>query len=99
MGEHPYGQRRLETAEAKGERIIAEELGRLCWQETDWVSRRKHDPAKLAIAQRLRKETTLSVKQIAIRLHLGTTRSAGVCRLTASAERAASNPLQTSLGI
>lgn len=99
VGEHHYGQLRLETAEAKGERIIAEELGRLCWQETELVSRRKHDPAKLAIAQRLRKETTLSVKQIALRLHLGTTRSAGVCLLSASAERPASNPLQTSLGI
>ena len=99
VGEHHYGQLRLETAEAKGERIIAEELGRLCWQETELVSRRKHDPAKLAIAQRLRKETTLAVKQIAIRLHLGTTRSAGVCLLSASAKRPASNPLQTSLGI
>ena len=59
----------------------------------------KHDPANLAIAQRLRRETTLPVKQIAIRLQLGTTRSAGVCVLAASGERAASNPLQSSLGI
>ena len=94
-----YGQLRLETAAAKGERIIAEEPGRLCWQEADWVSRRKHDPAKLAIAQRLRKETTLSVKQIAARLHLGTTRSAGVCLLAASGARAAPDPRESSLGV
>jgi hypothetical protein len=99
LGEHHYGQLRLETAEAKGERIIAEELGRLCWQETDLVSRHKQHPAKLALAQRLRRETTLSVKQIAIRLHLGTTRSAGVCLLAASGERATCNPLQRWLGI
>jgi len=99
VGEHHYGQLRLETAEAKGERIIAEELGRRCWQEADWVSRRKHDPAKLSLAQRLRQETTLSVKQIAVRLHLGTTRSAGVCLLAASGARAAPDPRQSSLGI
>ncbi|SPE54350.1 hypothetical protein SBV1_1850005 [Verrucomicrobia bacterium] len=38
----------------------------------------KSDPAKLAIAARLRKETTLTVKAIAVRLHLGTSKSANV---------------------
>jgi hypothetical protein len=70
------GELRRETAEAKGQRIIAEELGRLGWQEADPVSRRKSDPAKLQMAARLRKETTLSIRQIAGRLHLGTPRSA-----------------------
>ncbi len=88
IGEHHFGQLRLETAAVKAERIITEELGRLGWQETDLVSRRRQDPAKLAIALRLRKETTLSVKQIAIRLHLGTTRSASVSLLAASRQPA-----------
>ncbi len=50
VGEHHSSQLLLEAAEAKAERIVAEELGRLCWQEMDLVSRRKQDPAKLAIA-------------------------------------------------
>jgi hypothetical protein len=44
---------------------------RLGWQPAELASRRKHDPAKLEIAARLRREMTLSVKQIATRLHLG----------------------------
>jgi len=40
------------------------------------VLRRKSDPAKLAIGARLRKETTLSIKGIATRLHVGTSKSA-----------------------
>jgi len=34
------------------------------------------DPARLAIAARLRQETTLSLKHIAERVHLGTSKSA-----------------------
>lgn len=39
--------------------------------------------ARPEIAVRLRKETTLSVKQIAARLHLGSPASASLCLLTA----------------
>lgn len=70
---------RLEVAEAKAEHIIREELGRLGWQEADVASHRKRHPGKLEIAVRLRKETTLSVKPIAARLHLDTSGSASVC--------------------
>ena len=83
VGQHHFGQMRLEVAQAKAERIITEELRRLGWQEAQLESRRKRDPAKLAIAMRLRKETTLSVKEIAARLHLGTPGSASVCLLAA----------------
>ncbi len=67
VGQHHFGALRMETAQAKAERIITEELGRLGWQQAELASRRKHDPAKLEIAARLRRETTLSVKQIATR--------------------------------
>jgi len=40
------------------------------------AARRKGDPLKLRIAARLRRETTLSIKAIAIRVHLGTSKSA-----------------------
>jgi putative transposase len=78
LGEHHFGQLRLETAEAKAERIVAEELKHRKWAEADLPKRRKSDPGKLAMAVRLRRETTLSVKAIARRLHLGSSKSATV---------------------
>jgi putative transposase len=83
VGPHHFGQMRLEVAQTKGERIIAEELRRLGWRGADLAARRKRDPDKVAIAVRLRRETTLSVKEIAARLHLGTPGSASVCLLAA----------------
>jgi len=61
---------RAETAQAKARRIIAEELQARSWTEAELGKRRNSDPAKLAIAMRLRKETTLTVKTIAGLLHL-----------------------------
>jgi len=76
LGENHSGQMRLESAEAKAAGILGEELARLGWTEQDLAVRRKSDPEKLRIAARLRRETTLSVKAIAARMHLGTSRSA-----------------------
>ena len=67
---------RLESAEATAERIISEELGRRGGKESDLLRHGKSDPAKIAIAARPRQETTLSVKTIAARMHLGTSKSA-----------------------
>lgn len=78
LGEHHFGQLRRESAEAKAQRIISQELRRLGWSPRELASRRKSDPAKLQIAVRLRQETTLTVKEIAGRLQLGTARSASV---------------------
>ena len=72
------GALRLETAQAKAERIIEEELDRLGWKESDLACRRKNDPAKLALAARLRRETTLTLKSIAARAGLGSSKSANV---------------------
>ena len=71
VGENHPGQARLETAEAKAERIVEEELARLRWTREDLATEQKSHPIKLALAARLRQETTLSVKPIAERLHLG----------------------------
>ena len=60
----------------KAERIVAAELRRLGWREGDLEERRKNDPDKLEIAARLRRKTTLSVKDIAARMHLGTSKGA-----------------------
>jgi len=70
VGENHPGQTRLETAEAKADRIVAEELTRLRWTRDDLAAHQKSDPRKLALAARLRQETTLSLEQIAERVGL-----------------------------
>jgi hypothetical protein len=70
--EHHAGELRLESAEAKADRLVAEELRRLGWSAEDLVGRPRNGPDKLAIALRLRRETTLSIKAITARVHLGT---------------------------
>ncbi|MBM4205492.1 MAG: transposase [Gammaproteobacteria bacterium] len=72
MGAEHYGAERLETAEAKAERIIAAELKRCKWDEAELAKRAKGDLRKVAIAGRLREETMVSVVWIAERLKLGT---------------------------
>ena len=52
LGEHHSGELRLETAKAKAERIIAEELSRLGWTEGDLPGRRTNDPGKMAMRPR-----------------------------------------------
>jgi hypothetical protein len=76
LGDNHSGELRMENAQAKAERIVSEELRRLGWGEADLAARRKGDPDKMAIAARLRKETTLSIKAIAARVHLGSSKSA-----------------------
>ena len=68
LGRHHAGALRRETAEAKGGRIVAEELLRLGWSESELMLRRKNDPDKMGMAVRLRRETTLSIKDIAARV-------------------------------
>jgi hypothetical protein len=55
---------------------MREELQRLGWKEADLAGHRKSDPDKLALAARLRRETTLSIKWIAARVRLGSSKSA-----------------------
>ena len=76
LGEHHAGELHRASAEAKAEGIIGEELRRQGWQEADLLARRKSDPVKLGIAARLRRETTLSIKAIAARVHLGSSKAA-----------------------
>jgi hypothetical protein len=54
----------------------AEACEKTGWQESDLAGRHRSEPGKLAIAARLRKETTLSVKWIAARVKIGTTKGA-----------------------
>jgi REP-associated tyrosine transposase len=60
-----------ETAENKAQVILAAELERRGWTPDRLLQLRKADPQKLKIAERLRSETTVSLKWIAEHLHMG----------------------------
>jgi hypothetical protein len=64
------------VAAAEGRRIVSEEFKQLGRTEQDLATRRKSDPGKLALAARVRRETTLPLKTIAALAHLGTSKSA-----------------------
>jgi hypothetical protein len=55
------GEERAETAEALAELIIAEKLKLGRWREADLKTRPKGDSVKVALAARLRAETTMTV--------------------------------------
>ena len=92
LGEHHSGAMRLETAEAKAERIVQEELAGLGWEAGQLHLRRKNDPQKLALAARLRRETTLPLKAIAAKVGLGSSKSANATLHRWMAQRSGSLP-------
>jgi len=61
LGIYHSGELKRESAEAKAERIIREAIKRLSWTESELETRAKSDPAKLALAARVRWETTLTL--------------------------------------
>jgi hypothetical protein len=78
LGEHHAGELRRQSAESKAQRIIAEQLKQMDWTEAEMERRHKGDPGKLALAAKLRRETTLPMKWITQRLKMGTWKSASV---------------------
>ena len=56
------------TAESKAERILREEFKRRRWTEAKLTQKRKGDPGKIELAQRLLAETTMTLGWIAGRL-------------------------------
>jgi REP element-mobilizing transposase RayT len=71
MGSEHYGAERAESAEAKAQRIVEQELKRLRWSAHELEECRKGDERKLRIARRLREETTMTLAWIAERLRMG----------------------------
>ena len=71
-GDWDYGEELRESTEAKAERMVREELRRRKWTERTLSERRKGDPEKIAIARRLREETTMTLAWVANRLNMGT---------------------------
>ena len=70
-GPEHYGEEHFESDEARALTIVEQELKRRRWKEEELKVRRKGDKNKVAIAARLRKETTMTLKWIAERLWMG----------------------------
>ena len=71
LGEHHSGELRHKSEPVRAEWIINEEFKHRRWKEQDLVDRAKSDPEKLAMAARLRRETTLTIPLIAKRPIMG----------------------------
>jgi putative transposase len=72
MGPEHYGEERQETALAKAEGIVAEELKKRRWKAEQLDQKPKGDGEKIKMAERLRCETTMTLAWIAERLGMGT---------------------------
>jgi hypothetical protein len=72
IGEHNFGSERQESNAEKAERIVQEELKRIPWSEKELNAALKGASQKVIIARRVRMETTMTLKWIAQRLHMGT---------------------------
>lgn len=70
--EHHRAKERNETDEEKAARILRDGLAKLGWRERDLPARRKSDPKKIFLAKQLRTETSVTLRWIAHRLHMGT---------------------------
>jgi REP element-mobilizing transposase RayT len=70
-GSNHYGSDRFESGQERARRMIREELKRLGWTQSQLTQRRKGDKHKVALARRLRAETTMSLAWIAEHLEMG----------------------------
>jgi phage-related minor tail protein len=70
-GANHYGEEVRASAEAKAEGMVEEELRRRGWGEVELRERAKGDKGKVAMAVRLRRETTMTLKWVAERLAMG----------------------------
>jgi hypothetical protein len=70
-GPRHVGQELTQSAQAKAQRIIREELEALGWGAHELAGRRKGDPEKLRVATRLRRETTMTLAWIIQHLCMG----------------------------
>jgi len=69
-GDH-YGEELRQADLAYAQELLEKELKQRGWVVRDLVERRKADPEKLKIAWRLRQETTMTLRWIALNLHMG----------------------------
>ena len=66
-----YGSERQERDQEKANRLVDEELRHLGWTEKELEQRPKGDKQKVETSRMLRQQTTMTLKWIAQRLHMG----------------------------
>ena len=71
LGRHHGGVERQQTAEQRTNLLLAEEMTCRGWDEAELKRGKKSDPTKAEIAQRLRRETTVSWDWVARGLLMG----------------------------
>jgi hypothetical protein len=71
-GPNHDGEELRESEEAWAEQMVRSELKNRRWTPSELAQRRKGDLQKLAIALRLRRQTTMTLNWIADRLNMGT---------------------------
>jgi len=71
VGASHDGAERQELGKARAERLVKEGLLTLGWREAELARRAKGDAGKVALARRLRRETTMTLAWIADRLQMG----------------------------
>jgi hypothetical protein len=70
-GENHYAEERQKSDAEKARRIVAAELKRLNWTESELRRRRRGDPKKVRIARGLKEKTTMTLKWISGELNMG----------------------------
>ena len=79
IGRHHGGVERQERAEQRARRLLTEEMKRRGWNKAELKRRKKSDPTKAEMAQRLRRETTVTWDWIARSLLMGASAYAANC--------------------
>jgi hypothetical protein len=70
-GPEHRGEEVRQSAQQKAERIVQEELGKLGWGVSELAGCPKGDARKVRIAERLRRETTMTLAWIGHHLYMG----------------------------
>ncbi len=96
-GSNHYGSDRFQSSQERAKGMIAQELKRLGWTESELTTRRKGDRNKVKLARRLREETTMSLAWIAEQLRMGSW--SYVSNLLRKAKSANSEDLRLRLGV
>jgi putative transposase len=71
VGAEPYGEEWRVTSERKAEAIVRDELKKMGWTGKTLKEKPKGDKEKVKVAERLRRETTMTLEWIAERLRMG----------------------------
>jgi len=71
-GPEHFGPERRQSAEEKAHRLLVNELEKLHWTQADLQAQPKGVAQKIRIAQRLRRQTTMTLEWIAQALYMGT---------------------------